>query len=380
MPDHRTERSYPRQHSNAMANLPYQTPEKFDKHGDIASEITSLVEDGMDPLVAATYYNQNFSVLRLPDELLLEIMKYLDPIDIQCLRRTSRVFLRLFGSTIFTSCHDFRYQYRAEPLRRQQPLLDHRARKSFLPLLERDRYCGPCLRVRRLNLPLPRSLAERQLYCGRCQIHHAAGLFSVSQRRLSETKTRICIAHEGYLRVCQHAVFRWSDIERWMAEVTRESTTPWMRKVLCNHHEHDLQCEKQPADSARIELTLSKWRRPSGGDALSFRITRSDKQCFSTIPTKISEVHQLLQRSSYDGVTQFILPEMWRGQSALIILFDPNRCSCSSTMVLMRLTGNCRHSRGSGFPAVQGQASITSSIRTADIVRRFFFYHEASFD
>ena len=38
-----------------------------------------LVAQGMDPLVAAAYYNVTSSPLcRLPDELLLEIMGYLD--------------------------------------------------------------------------------------------------------------------------------------------------------------------------------------------------------------------------------------------------------------------------------------------------------------
>lgn len=60
----------------------------------------------MDPLVADTLYNTLYSSLcGLPEELLLQIMHQLDPIGLQCLRRTSRLFLRLFSDGQFDRYH-----------------------------------------------------------------------------------------------------------------------------------------------------------------------------------------------------------------------------------------------------------------------------------
>ena len=48
----------------------------------------------MDHLIAAAFHNLACSPLcRLPEELLVDIMEYLDPLSIQCFRRTSRLFL-----------------------------------------------------------------------------------------------------------------------------------------------------------------------------------------------------------------------------------------------------------------------------------------------
>ncbi|KAH8680553.1 hypothetical protein BX600DRAFT_444672 [Xylariales sp. PMI_506] len=60
----------------------------------------------MDPLVAAVFHNENCSALcRLPEELTLAIIEHLDLGSSQCLRRTCRLFLRLYSSPQFSSSH-----------------------------------------------------------------------------------------------------------------------------------------------------------------------------------------------------------------------------------------------------------------------------------
>src|SRR5690554_4219441 len=61
-----------------------------------------------DPLAAAIHHNSRTCPLPslLPEELLVEIMSRLDGVSIFCLRRTSRVFLRLFDSQAFEHLHD----------------------------------------------------------------------------------------------------------------------------------------------------------------------------------------------------------------------------------------------------------------------------------
>lgn len=60
----------------------------------------------MDALIAAGFHNQTCSPLhQLPMELLLAIMELLDPTGIMCLRRISRILLRICSSS-FKRYHD----------------------------------------------------------------------------------------------------------------------------------------------------------------------------------------------------------------------------------------------------------------------------------
>lgn len=60
-----------------------------------------------DLLATAVEHNARSHLLsRLPKDLLLEIMDRLDPASMFCLRRVSRIFLRLFCSASFKHMHD----------------------------------------------------------------------------------------------------------------------------------------------------------------------------------------------------------------------------------------------------------------------------------
>ncbi|KAK1766283.1 hypothetical protein QBC33DRAFT_516184 [Phialemonium atrogriseum] len=95
---------------------------------------------------------------------------------------------------------------------------------GLLALLRKDRFCSRCLRVSQLKRKHKqfRSLVDKKLYCDGCKTKHPAGLFSATQRRMNwswwKGSTRVCIAHEGYIRACQHVMIRWSDIESWGAQ------------------------------------------------------------------------------------------------------------------------------------------------------------------
>lgn len=46
------------------------------------------------------------------------------------------------------------------------------------------------------------------------------------------SSARICIAREGYVRVCQHIVIRWSDIESWAAQYELDSAEEYKLIIL----------------------------------------------------------------------------------------------------------------------------------------------------
>ena len=109
----------------------------------------------MDHLIAAAFHNLACSPLcRLPEELLVDIMEYLDPLSIQCFRRTSRLFLRLYCSPTFSDSHDTEIFPKALYFHRLEPKLEYWSDTYQLqPLIDRDlrEYCTDCRAIRKMS-------------------------------------------------------------------------------------------------------------------------------------------------------------------------------------------------------------------------------------
>lgn len=70
--------------------------------------------------------------------------------------------------------------------------------------------CSGCRRARQQPDWQDRLLsAMAWLYCSRCKMEHRAWLFSADQRR-RPCRKRICIGHEGRLRICAHKAVSWA--------------------------------------------------------------------------------------------------------------------------------------------------------------------------
>lgn len=54
----------------------------------------------------------------------------------------------------------------------------------------------------------------RRMYCSGCQREHGALQFSAAQRQFSDA-SRVCIAHEGYMRLCPHRTMSSQEIRDW---------------------------------------------------------------------------------------------------------------------------------------------------------------------
>lgn len=113
----------------------------------------------------------------------------------------------------------------------------------FLGLLNRDELCEGCLaaktvpdRQRRLA-----GLLDTYLHCSGCRADRAACLFSAVERRKPQSQ-RVCIGHEGYIRICEHTTVQWSAIasataRRWklQTEMQRERV---LQLVNCKQSNH----------------------------------------------------------------------------------------------------------------------------------------------
>lgn len=210
----------------------------------------------MDPLIEAMWHNQTVSDLpRFSDNVLRSVIRNLDSCGLECLRRVSRRFTPLCDQEILT--RPGTYQPRSEHEDRggpfawprfkvfSGPLEDGAAaeRQRLLQLLARDWYCKGCLeaqedpewdwRVEQLT---------RYLYCYGCDARHPACLFSAEER--AAPSRRLCIAHEGYIRLCRHdeGIVRWSDIVRIRQCLEEGINNKEDIEIRCDDISHVLPC------------------------------------------------------------------------------------------------------------------------------------------
>lgn len=331
--------------------LPFMPPASWTAHREDRSpchcstdrtSLASLAE--MDPLIADGYHNLICSPLcRLPEELLLDIMKRLDLVSIQCLRRVSRLFLRLYCSPPFRGCHcdssllGSTYDHWCQPKdelrvtwsRRLQVLLDE----------DISNYCEDCRRRRTDESWTTKStsLTMDYLHCSGCSNDHPTCLFSKTQR-LKSPKTRICIGREGFVRVCEHRVVTWKEVIRTGRQLARLDTK--LAKVFldkCQHESHSPNHHRKDTSQTNYQMTYPViqicgsvdnpiWVELVWHGHLYLPNTGFDEEGYNEIATPTLIRQQLEQFRQ--GVAKYIAPEISPGRLIEMSCFDPNRCSC----------------------------------------------------
>ncbi|KAK3386011.1 hypothetical protein B0H63DRAFT_450007 [Podospora didyma] len=188
----------------------------------------------MDPLVAAVHHNLTLSPLcRLPGKIPVKIVSNVDDYaDMECLRRVSRCFLQLVPKV-----HDLQHERLSSKDRSTFPILAERLRK--------DMYCQDCwvAEARHDWSKRVQGMTKEYLHCSGCQSDHPACLFSPQQRQTVDKHKRICIGHEGFLRLCRHKTVRWANIVDQGRGGCNTYTYPWTMKTLmaCDHPDHLIQ-------------------------------------------------------------------------------------------------------------------------------------------
>ncbi|KAK3935583.1 hypothetical protein QBC46DRAFT_397157 [Diplogelasinospora grovesii] len=305
----------------------------------------------MHPLMAATYHNHTSSPLgRLPTAVLARLMQLVDPVTRECLRRTSRVFLQLFATACLSVegvsvCLE---KLSVHPWPISRPTLSPDEHSKLCSLLAKDNYCSSCLAARQATdwQESVRKATGEYLHCSGCRIDHPACLFSPAQRR-SPQSTRICIGHEGFLRLCEHKTISWSLIISLSESIMNQKCGPRYRTIKCKHSSHTSAC---------------RWRWRSLRGIASENIQYQDKgwDCNPKYPTltvgykETKNFHiwlawsphlsvakglqddgpltpQILERDLAmlrEKEARFICPEFEPGQIVESRLFDPNSCDC----------------------------------------------------
>ncbi|KAK2063181.1 hypothetical protein LY76DRAFT_472601, partial [Colletotrichum caudatum] len=139
-------------------------------------------------------------ILRLPDELLLQIMKgTLTMVDIFMIRQVSFTFWRISEGGDFSDLRcGYVWSFSRIGAREDNEMIALRAKQRA--------FCDPCLQRR----TSPRYLADRytftwveDVYCSHCEECHKGMAFSVQQRHLPPSVRR-CIASDSSFRLCPH--------------------------------------------------------------------------------------------------------------------------------------------------------------------------------
>ena len=326
---------------------PFRPPDTWDAHRSIRLGFCRCSPSvlRMDPLMAAAAHNLTCSPLcSLAEELLLEIMTYVSlcPISMQCLRHTSRVFLRIYCSSTFAGTHDnerpkllrFQNHFWRRPSAEYFPR--HLETNIFASQLQRDLegYCGDCRAARVASTWAKRNheLLGRCLHCSGCNTTHPRVLFSRNQRDRVPKNDRICIGREGHIRLCEHKVIKWRGISS-VAKILSSihwKCAPTAQVLRCSHESHlpvhhgskifGIEEAVQPSailegrSRNRMTLVLS-WQ----GHMLV------EPPCpRGTSPNHLRrQIHRLRK-----GVAEYIAPEMSPGRLPEMTCFDPNSCSC----------------------------------------------------
>jgi hypothetical protein len=307
----------------------------------------SSESSSVDPLVMAAQHNLTRSPLcRLPDAVVVNIIRNLNRYyTIECLRRVSRVFLRLVPQ-VFPDMYESVPSNRPVTIAawgawyqrvhhwgkaRDPQTLPSDVQSALARLLQKDMYCDGCRTARAARdwgEKLKKATKE-YLHCSACRIDHPACLFS-AQGRSNPTETRICIGHEGFLRLCRHKVIRWSDLcPNGRAPNDRDSGWPMLSSIAsCEHPDHVFRCGKRRVISILFPC------RP--GAKLSYKNRTSPATLRLTWIPEIHLETKEGQTLTADGLRSrlaelradagcFICPESKPGELIELLWFDPNR-------------------------------------------------------
>lgn len=307
-----------------------------------------------DPLAAAMIHNSHSLILsRMPEELLLQIMDNLDPVSIFCLRRTSRTFLRLFNSQSFKELHDKEEFFKPGPWAGQK--LPRGGNWSEMArLLRKDTYCASC----QVGWAHSTFLHMQYMHCSACNLDHTATLFSAAQRNESRAK-RVCIGHEGHVRICEHKTVQVDEISRW----------PRLRRFACYHHSHvpDHHLERG-RKAIRVFPTLDVGIYGPGQVTLSHTshldLLKYGEEAI-TAETFRAHIRELRK-----GPAGHIVPEYAPGILPELRAFDPTRCGCLLYPGLQHHQGDCNEhivSRSVFSRVSEGQNTIEISFASCEL-------------
>lgn len=266
------------------------------------------------PFAAPRENFKNSPLMRLPDNLLVKIMKSTSSdSDTLALRHTSRTFMRLFSENQpFSELWDDGHAMKEGHVwTRPNKKYNGQGIASF---------CSTCNVVDKTGEEVLQNMDL--LYCSGCRADHTEMHFSRIQRQEIDEE-RVCIGRESRLRLCSHLSLSWSQV-RVMASSGRD------HRFGCNHASHDgLSC---PGKKCMLDsFPMASVEMDDEDNYLIHLVNRSHIP-FNKGPEgeKPFWAHVLLAISDSLGAAdkQQMLPSAKFEGCDVMRVFDPNHCNC----------------------------------------------------
>ena len=169
------------------------------------------------------------ALFSLPEELLLQIMRYLDPGSLCLLRQSSAVFCRLFGDKLFLKFQDEtpKHTFVRFAIGRLTAMEQEVASRN----LQRDMYCDLCLKTRNArDWDMRLAKLQEKLFCDGCKRYHARFFFFPEniQIHVEGRGQLLCVGRLGRVTLCSHS--------------TPQTTTAWRTIETISGYEDNIVC------------------------------------------------------------------------------------------------------------------------------------------
>ena len=316
------------------------------------------LQETMDPWVAASKYNQECSrILKLPEEVLINVIRYVsaDMPSFFFLRQVSKKFRRLvtdrtFRGHIFSSYHDCHdclgrdFHCLGAP-RGPLKLFHHRQSPRILreigDLIRLDAWCARCRNSRRWREHMGISTVCKfsapeydYLHCSGCGVDHPAALFSFGQKQKCWID-RVCVAREGFVRLCEHEVVTWAEMEAFITECRKnpkdQRYLPRSRVLkCCMHPSHSAACR-----STQLVTPVARiyFRLPNRAE-LELRWEAHKFLPDGAVDSKTGQIHasgmRAMARANRTQAGQYIAPEETLKHLPEMECFNLRACKCLS--------------------------------------------------
>ncbi|KAK1758160.1 hypothetical protein QBC47DRAFT_295524 [Echria macrotheca] len=295
---------------------------------------------GIDPLVAAHVHNANHSpIYRLPDELVLQVLRYLgdDLLTMLCLRRVATRFRRIIDDRKIWKvlCINRCLERRSHRIFEREYLFPKDLRQELWHRIQRDGACDQC-RMLRAGYPdnsdsgWPHrecpvvSRSPLGLHCHGC----SSGGHDVHP----------CLACHGAVRLCEHVNISWADMQPYLSEWQQQPDDLDGQACLdgfsveCRHLSHDTRCRAEDAPtwpraslkserhwrSRWVVFLALEWKPHSGPDVFSLT---------SEMRAPASEMRTLFQRHR-QGAAEILMPSSPQAPFPEMAGFEDPECRC----------------------------------------------------
>ncbi|KJK75231.1 hypothetical protein H634G_09577 [Metarhizium anisopliae BRIP 53293] len=218
------------------------TAPTFQNDTEDLGSLHSMYTEAASPVEDAQEVSSAFPLLKLPTEVVVEVMLHLPAPSLYCLRQTSTRLMKLFDTHHFNMFHR-EPESPGNHKRLDVSLLTFAQRNDVANALHHDMYCTACLAAEDCGTIDKRLETLRSLqFCHGCDVLHARALFPEDSAAYGlAPDQQVCIGRLQRVTVCNHILARslsWQDISHFPYIVPGKAC-----EIACTRRSHQPQAK-----------------------------------------------------------------------------------------------------------------------------------------